>query len=224
MATSVDSLLVQKLNRNLIRKGKKVAVLVAPMTVALPTALTTGGATSVPITLAELTGYKPVGLLRKDDGVAFSRERDTSEVMAVGFNDSVRTDVTSDVFTAKIVALETNKTTIEKVLNVDLSGVTPDADTGEISFPQPSDIGLAQSRWLFIGQDGIGADRYWWGRGFAAGVVKEVDDQVMGTPDDTWTWPMTISSETDTTLGYGVYHFFGGPGFKARLAEMGWAA
>lgn len=224
MATGVDTLIVNTLNATHIRKGKKVGVFVAPSTVAIPAAFTTGGAVgppAVPITLSELPGFLPIGLLRKDDGVPMSRNRDQSDVTAIGYNDPVRSDVTSDVFTAKIVALETRKTTIEQYLNVDLSTVTSDPVSGEVRFPQPTDIALTRSRWLFIGQDGIGTDRIWWGRLFPAGIVSEVDDQNLASADDPWTWPMTIQSQTDTTLGYSVLHFFGGPGFKSRLTSMG---
>lgn len=226
MATGVDTLIVNTLNADHIRKGKKVAVLCAPMATAIPTSFTTGGTAgppAVPITLAELPGFSPIGLLRKDDGVSLSRDREQSEVMAVGYNDSVRTDITSDVFTAQIVALETRKTTIEKYLNVDLSTVVPNATTGEIRFPQPADLALIRNRWLFIAQDGAGTDRVWWGRLFTAGIVDEVDDQNLAAADEPWMWPMTIKSQTDSAAGYSVDHFWGGPGIKSRLTSMGFS-
>lgn len=224
MPTSLDALVVNTLNARHIRKGKKVAVLVAPLTVAVPTSITTGGTAGppvVPVTLNELTGFEPIGLLRKDDGVPMSRERDKSDVMAIGFNDPVRSDFTSDTFSAQIVALESRRQTIEKFLGVDLSAVAPNPSTGEVSFPQPSDGVLTQNRWMFLAQDGVGADRFWWGRCFAAGVVSATDDQNLGSTDDPWTWPMTITSQTDTTAGFAVYHYFGGPGWKVRLTSMG---
>lgn len=227
MPNSVDALIVNELNRRHIRKGKKVAVLVATMDIAVPLAITSGGTTAptpTPITLTELVGFEPIGLLRKDDAVVHSRAREKSDVMAVGYDDPVRSDWTSDVFSFKIVALETRRQTIEKSLGVDLSTVTPHPDTGEVSFPQPSAMETIQNRWITIAQDGIGADRIWWGRCLAAGVVSETDDQNMGGTDDPWMWPMTISSETDTDIGYGVHHYFGGPGWQARLESMGFAA
>lgn len=221
MANSVETLEVNALHKRNIFKAKKVAVFVAPMSVAMPlsiTEATSGG----PITLKELTGFEPVGLLRKDDGVSRSRDRDKSDVMAIGYDDPVRSDFTSDTMSSQIVALETRRTTIEKFLNVDLSQVVPDANTGEVSFPHISTGNVEQARWLFIGQDGVGLDRRWCGWGFSAGVVAETDDQNLGSADDPWMWPMTISSETDTDLGWGVIHYNGGPGWKARLEDMGW--
>lgn len=222
-ATSVDLLIANSLNAAHIRKGKKVGVFWAPMATAIPAAFTAGGVSSAPVTLADLTGFKPVGLLRKDDGIAMSRNRETSTVEAIGFNDPVREDVTSDRFTAQITALETNRLVIEQYLGVDLTGVTPDTNTGEVRFPQPADAELVRGRWLFMAQDGAGADRYWWGRLFPAGTVTETDDQNMAEADGSWTWPMTISSNADTTAGYGVLHFFGGGGWKSRLTSLGFA-
>lgn len=221
---NLDALIVSALNADHVRKGKKVGVFVAPMSATVPTSLTTGGVSSAPITLAALpTEYEPIGLLRKDDGVGLSRNREVSTVDAVGFQDPVREDVTSDRFTAQIVALETNRLTIEKFLNVDLSTLTPDADTGEVSFPQPTEGDLARNRWLFIAQDGVGVDRIWWSRLFLAGTISETDDQNMFSEDGSWTWPMTVQSQTDTTAGYAVHHAWGGPGWKSRLTSMGFA-
>lgn len=224
MVNSLEALAVNELNKQHILKGKKVAVLVAKTTVAMPVKLTTGGTSGAPVTLAEQPGFEPIGLLRKDDGVPMSRNRDTSEVMAIGFNDAVRTDFTSDVFSAQIVPLETRRQTIEQYLAVDLAQYALDPNTGELAFPQPSDGEVRRNRWLFIAQDGVGADRVWWGRGFASGIVGEVDDQNLASTEDPWTWPMTVTSETDTELSWGVHHYFGGPGWKARATSMGFGA
>lgn len=221
MATSIDTLVVNTLNATHIRKGKKVGAFIAPMATAIPAAFTAGGVSGAPITLAELTGFSPIGLLRKDDGVGMSRDRETSSVDAIGYNEPVREDITSDRFSASIVALETRKTTIQAYLNVDLSAIVPDVNTGEIRFPQPSDLALIRNRWLFMAQDGAGTDSIWWGRLFTAGTVSETDDQNLAAADEPWAWPMTVQSNTDPTAGYGVLHFYGGPGWKARATSMG---
>jgi hypothetical protein len=220
MANSIEALAVNELNRQHILKGKKVAVVVAKMTVPMPLKITTGGITGTPVTLAELTGFEPIGLLRKDDGVTNSRERERTDVNAIGFAQPVRSDFDTDTFSFTMVPLETRRQTIELHLGVDLSEYALDPNTGELSFPQPSDGILRHNRYLQLAQDGVGTDRVWWGRGFSAGVVAETDDQSVGG-EDPWTWPMTISSETDTDLGWGVYHYFGGPGWKKRAESMG---
>lgn len=221
MATSVETLAVNTVFREHIRKGKKVAAFIAPTSIAVPTAITTGGVAGAPVTLVELTGFKALGLLSKSEGVTMGRNRETSEVMAVGYNDSVRSDVTTDEFNAAVVGLETNRITIENYLGVDLSTVTPDANTGEISFPQPSDGIIRQNRWMYIAQDGVGADRWWIARCFAAGEVRDTDDQSWASDDDPIGWPLTVTSTVDTTLGYSVRHYFGGGGWKARLSQLG---
>lgn len=224
MANSLETLVVNELNRAHIRKGKKVAVLSAAMSTAVPAAITTGGATGAPITLVELTGFRPMGLLSKSEGIPLARDREKSDVMAIGYQDPVRSDFTTDTMSAQVVGLETNRHNIEHFLGVDLAGFTPNIDTGEVSFPQPTDGVVRQNRWMFLAQDGIGLDRYWWGRCFCAGVVAETDDQNLGSEDDPFGWPMTVSTETDTDLGYSVHHYFGGPGWKSRLESLGFAA
>ncbi|GAA1402013.1 hypothetical protein GCM10009613_61230 [Pseudonocardia kongjuensis] len=220
---SLEALAVNKLNRRHIRKGKKVAVLRAPMSVAIPEWLTQGGASGAPITLRPLPGFLGMGLMRKDDGISHTRDQEKSDIMAVGFQDPVRSDFDADTFSAQIVGLETHRANIESYLQVDLSGVTLDADTGELSFPQPTDGAIVQNRWFFIAQDGLGLDRFWWARLYTAGVVSETDDQNMGG-EDGWQWPMTISSQTDPDAGYSVHHYFGGPGWKAAAESMGFPA
>src|SRR4051794_20923510 len=98
MPTDLAALAVNTPFDTNIFKAKTVVVLVAPMSVAMPTALTTGGTSGpdVPITLSERTGFEPIGLLRKDDAVGRSRNRETSTVEAVGYDDPVREDVITD--------------------------------------------------------------------------------------------------------------------------------
>ncbi|ALE77674.1 hypothetical protein WY02_03535 [Pseudonocardia sp. AL041005-10] len=224
---SLEALAVNALNKKHIRKGKKIAVLRAEMDVDIPDAITEGGtgtgASAVPISLKALPGFQGMGLIRKDDGVPMSRDQEKSDVMAVGFQDPVRSDFDSDTFTAQIVALQTHRVSIESYLGVDLSNITINPATGELSFPQPTDGAIRQNRWLFLAQDGVGLDRFWWGRCWTAGIVSETDDQNMGG-EDAWMWPMTISSETDEQAGYSIHHYFGGPGWKAALESMGFGA
>ncbi|GAA4845489.1 hypothetical protein GCM10023201_40940 [Actinomycetospora corticicola] len=219
-ANNIEALAVNKLTRAAIRKGKKIAGFYAPPATVMPTSITTGN----PPQLAELTGFRPMGLVTKDDGFTKSRDRDISDIFSAGFQDPSRSDTTQDIHSVQVVAQETNRLNIEASLNVDLSTFTPDPVTGEVSFPQPTEGIIPQGRWVFLAQDGIGTGRYWWGWGFSAGVVKETDDQTVGTDDDGFYWPYTVSSQVDPALGWSVYHYFGGPGWRAALASMGFPA
>lgn len=223
-ATDLYALAAAALNRKHIRKGRKVAVFIAPMSTAVPTAITEAASSSAAPTLKELTGFRSFGLLSKSEGVTKSRDREVQRTMAIGFQDSVRSDVSSDTHKIQCVGLEMNRLTIETYLQVDLSGIVPDPTTKEVSFPQPTDGDLPQNRILTLAQDGKGADVQWWGTLFTAGVVDETDDQSTGNDEDPLGWPCTFSSEVDTDLGYSVRSYFGGPGWKARLASMGFTA
>lgn len=225
MPNSLDTLAVNTPKARNIIRAKKVLVLTAPMSVAMPTSITQGGTTGpvAPVTLKELTGFELIGLIKKDDAVGRSRDRETSTVEAVGYDDPVREDVTSETMSCPFVALETRRTVIEKYLNLDLSGIAPHADTGEVSFPHVNVGRIQPARWIFLGQDGIALNREWFGWGFSAGKVSETDDQTLGGTDSAWEWPMTVTSGTDTDLGWGVISYFGGPGWKQRLLDSGFA-
>lgn len=224
MAADLHALAVNKLNRRHIRKGRKVAILIAPMSIDIPTRITEAVTAGAPPTLMAQEGFKGLGLLSKNDGVSQSRDREKQTTMAIGFQDSVRSDVSSDVFQMQCVGLETNRLTIEQFLQVDLTDYPLDADTAELSFPQPTDGDVPQNRVLSIAQDGRGAGTYWWGRLFTAGVVEETDDQSLGSDEDPYGWPITFSSEVDTDATYSVRHYFGGPGWKAQAEAMGFPA
>ena len=224
MASDLHALAVNALNRRHIRKGRKVAILIANMETAIPTAITEVAGSGAPPTLKTLTGFRGLGLLSKSDGVSQSRDREKQTVMAIGFQDSVRSDVSSDVFQMQCVGLETNKVTIEQFLQVDLTDYPIDPTTGELSFPQPTEGDVPQNRILSIAQDRNTYGVFWWGRLFTAGVVEETDDQSLGSDEDPYGWPITFSSEVDTDAGYSVRHFFGGPGWKAALDSMGFDA
>lgn len=228
MANSIESLAAYTPNSKNILRVKTGAAFVAPMSVDVPESITVAGTGTPagPPTLAELTGWKPVGLVTKDDGYTRSRDRNVSALNAVGYQDPVRQDVTQDASSTAIVAMEHNRTTIEQFYGIDLSSVTPDPATGEVKFPHPNDGVLPQFRWLFIFQDGATvADRTWWGYCYPCGSLSDTDDQTGGTDDDSgWYLPLTIGAQVDTTLGYSVYSYFGGAGWQSRLTNMGFGA
>ncbi|GAB2907054.1 hypothetical protein GCM10027047_01670 [Rhodococcus aerolatus] len=221
MPSRIAELEVFKQQRDLVLKPLDCSVFAAPMTVTPPTQITEGAGA----TLSELpTGFYDAGLLDKDDAVAWARAMETSDLNAVGYRDPVRSDITSDVFNLTFKGMETNKVNIENYLNVDLGGVTPTAQTGEIAFDQPASARLRQQRYLCIGQDGIGADTIYVARLIYCGQTSDPQDQSLGGSDGYLNWGYTVNSRVDTTAKVSVRHFFGGPGWKALLEEAGFPA
>ena len=120
MATTTIAALKKKHNRRgNVRKGLNAVAFLAPTTVELPDALTDAGGQ-----LKELpAGWLPVGLLTKD-GMAFSADASVEEVEALGYVESVRTDLVKAPKTVKFSVLEPYRKHLQQlVYGVDLSQV-----------------------------------------------------------------------------------------------------
>lgn len=214
--TTFDAL--QKKQVELIRKPLQGALLLAPDTVALPTALTTGTSSSL-ATLPD--GFEDVGFITESDGLSWSRAVDVSETRSWGFSDPTRRDITSDVTSLQFTAQETNLQTLGLHHNVDLSAITPDATTGEVVFSQPLRPATRYYRLLAIMKDGVGADEIFIARLMPRAMVTDIGDQPW-TSSGELSYPVTLTATPDTTAGYSVRHYFGGAGWKKLLGAMGW--
>ncbi len=214
-ATTFDAL--REAHTELIRKTLAGAVFLAPMSTALPTSLTTG-ASSALNTLP--TGYKDLGLISKENSLSWSRDVQNNEVTSWGFSDPTRRDIVSDVTGLQFTAQETNLKTLELYNNVDLSAVTPDATTGEVQFAQPTRPSTRYYRAIAIGVDGEGTDAIFVARSMPRAMVSERGAQTWSDSGEL-AYQMTLTATPDTTAGYSIRHYFGGPGWKSRLAAMG---
>ncbi|MBP2341122.1 hypothetical protein JOF41_007376 [Saccharothrix coeruleofusca] len=204
----------------LIRKALAGAVFLAPLSSTLPATLTTGASSA----LATLpTGYEDLGLISKDNALTWSRDIETNETTSWGFADPTRRDIVSDVTGLQFTAQETKLRTLELYEGVDLSAVTPDATTGEVAFSRPLRPATRYYRAFAIAVDGDGTDAIFIGRLLPRAMVSERGEQ-------TWTdsgeiaYQMTLTATPDTTAGYSIRHFFGGPGWKSLLASMGFGS
>ena len=223
-AAAVQSMEVAKLQAALTTKIQRLHLFKAPMTAAIPEAITGMSADTTPVVeLLELDvadGWVDMGLIGSDDAPTWSRDMETEDLNAIGFRDAVRTEITSDVANLTATLLEKNRHVIETYDNVDLSGVTPNPDTGEIKWIRPSDAPLIKSRYAAYGQDGSGADRVWMVKILTAGVIDSVDDQTWGG-EGFLSYPITLKGLVDTDAGTSMITYMGGPGVKANLVAMG---
>lgn len=203
-----------------IRKAVDLAVITAPMTASIPTAWT---ATSSATLIANPTGFKPLGLITKDDGVSFGRDVSVEETTSYGVVTPTRSDIVSDTTTLSFTCQQTDKTVLENYYGVDLSSVTPTATTGEIAFSQPLSPTAKFSRVVVIAADGSGSDLIYVIKILARAQLTEFGEQQM-TDSSPILYPMTFTATPDNTAGYAVRHVFGGPGWISRLATMGFPA
>jgi hypothetical protein len=211
---------IDKKQAELIRKVQAAAVFVGPLSSTIPTAFTTGATADL---TALTAGYKPIGLVTKDDAYTWNRETDMAETTSHGRVDPTRRDVTSNVSSLSFSAQETNITNLELYHNVDLSTVTPTAVTGEVSFADPLAPASIRRRLISIGRDGIGTNAIYLIRVMPMAMMSEPGEQTWSDEGEL-VYPMTFTATPDDELGYAIRYHFGGPGWRNLLVKMGFPA
>ena len=210
---------LRDVQESLIRKPLSGFIALADTSVAFPTSLTSGATAEIQVLP---TGFRGLGLISKDDGITFSRDTDAADVESWGELEPTRTDMTRDVTSAGFTCQETRKSVLELYYNVDLSSVTADATSKEVTFNQASSPRTKYSRVIFLSKDGTGTDAIYIAKIMPRAMVSAYDDQNWNQ-DDPLAYPLTLTAKKDSVLGYSVRHVFGGPGWASRLTAMGFA-
>lgn len=210
---------VQELQRSLIRKALNGSVFKADITddtdIDEATLFTTGtGAFGV-----LPAGYVDLGLL-SDAGAAFSRSVDTSNVTSWQRTTPSRTDVTSDVTTLAVVCQETKLATIGLYTGADESAIIPAAN-GVVRIDKPETPEQRSYRIISISEDKTNAGEIYICRYLPNAQVSDFDSQAYAKGDDPVEWPVTFTGYVDDDLGASESWIFGGIGWKALLADMG---
>jgi hypothetical protein len=218
--TSIEAL--QASNRpDLMFKALGGIIFAAKMDVPVPAAFTTGTAAS--LIQLDPTKWDRLGLISKSDALNFPRDISTEDEESWGYNDPTRTDITGDTTSAEFQLQQTSRAALEMYDFVDLSSVTPDADTGEVSYNKPLTSALTYRRMIYLAYDGAGSDRR-----YKIKVMPRA--QVVGVDAEAWSqsavtkYPMTIKATPDPVLGYSVRNVLAGPGQKSRNAAAGFGA
>lgn len=214
--TNFDAL--QQRKQELIRKALEGSVFVAPFTAALPTALTANGTADLQ-TLP--TGYVDVGYVDDKQGATWTRKPTTADETAWGELEPVRTDITKDDRDIQFTAMETKAMTLQLAEGVDTSTVVPDPTTGEVSFAAPTRPQTKYWRVFGLFVDGQGTDSIYIARLFPRATVTSIGNQVWSNTAGAMTYPLTMAARVDSTAGFAVKHFFGGPGWQSLLSELG---
>lgn len=206
----------------LIRKALDGSVFVADVLADAIASLTTHTAGSpAVIDLTPLpTDYDDLGWLTSD-GAQFSRDVSASEVTSWGSVSPTRTDITSDTTTMSVTAQETKLLTIGLATGADLSGITPAANTGEVSIAKPSRPKSRHYRVLSLAVDQGDAGEIYIARFLPRAKVTSYAEQSFGGGDDPIVWGVTFTGEEDSDLGYSERWIFGGAGWNALLDDMG---
>ncbi|MDD2325907.1 MAG: hypothetical protein PHW63_07915 [Alphaproteobacteria bacterium] len=216
MATFED---LREAKGSLIRKALGGFIVVAPMDVAVPDKFVDVGGGLIDL---KALGYQKLGWLTKGDGINFSRDVEQQETESFGALEPTRIDFTKDVTSAAFRCQETNKQVLEMYYNLDLSGVTADANN-EFSFENEAQPATIYRRMIYIAKDGNGEDAKYIIKTMPKAIVSEVQEQAWSSESEL-SYGLTVKATSDDELGFSVRHSFGGPGFGALLADMGFAA
>jgi hypothetical protein len=120
-----------------------------------------------------------------------------------------------------VTAQETKLLTIGLATGADLAAVTPDTNTGEVRVEKPTRPASRHYRALSVAVDlGDGGEIYI-ARYFPRAKVTNYAEQSFGGGDDPVAWGVTLTGEEDSDLGFSESWLFGGPGWNALLADMG---
>lgn len=215
MATLAD---LQDYKANLVLKPLRGAVLLAPMTAAVPVSFTTGAGGD----LVNFSGYSSLGHIAREAPPTFTPETESNAVQAWGVLDEVREDMIRRTLRVGFTPIETNKHVLSVYENVILDAVTADATSGEVNIDIPITPQTIDYRAIFLAVDGAGDDEIYFGRFLPrcsmveAGAENWAEDQAASRP-------VTFKAKVDSSAGYSSRLFFGGPGWQKRVEAAGFS-
>lgn len=203
----------------LIRRAKAGAVLAAQMSVTAPTAITSTSSATL-ITLSA-TDWKPFGWMTTE-GVNFERTTESTDTNSYGSREATRSDVTRDEISMTCTAQETKLLTIGMTTGADLTAITANATTGEVQIEKPDTPKLRYYRilGLFLDYNDDGLEIYF-GRFMPRAQISDFGSQSYNEDENGINYPMTWRGKKDETLGFSHKWFWGGPGWKSLLTDMG---
>ena len=157
MATTTIETLKKRYNKSKnVRKALNVLAFVAPLTTAVPDALTDAGGA-----LKEIPAeWTPLGIFTTDGG-EITPDVTVDDVDGLGYAEPVRSDLTKASKTIKLNIFELfRKEMLSLTHGIDLSQVKANATTGEAVFDDPLLPAIPEKRLLIIAADGP-ADEEW---------------------------------------------------------------
>lgn len=218
MATLAD---IRNAQEELVRKALDGAVFRAATSVAHISATTLFDADGSLLALE--AGWEDQGLL-STDGISFGREVSTSTVSAFGRTTPVRSDVTGDTDTMNIVAIETNRQSIELGTGAVLTAGSVDPTNGALEIKKPARPSARSYHFLSIAVDESEDGEIYVCRYLPRGKITAYGDQAFTSGDEPIGWPATVTGEVDSEWGSAGSWIFGGPGWNAKLEAMGFTA
>lgn len=217
MATFAD---LQTVQTELIRKAKSGSAFLAPIA-ATGIDETFVGPGGVLATLP--VDYEDLGWL-SNDGMGFSRDVSTSDVTSFGSVSPTRSDVVSDTSTVTVTCQETKLLTIGLATGIDTTAIKTPTANGAVMVRKPSAPTSRFYRLFCISKDDGDAGDIYIARFFPRAKVTSFSEQAFGGGDDPISWGVTMTGYADSDLGFTEAWLFGGPGWNALVADMGFDA
>ena len=194
------------------------AILVAPLSAKPITALTDSKGE-----LKLQTGFTGMGRIARDGAPVFTPEDQEETTETWGEIEPSRRDVTLSTLGVEATLQDTRKETLmiaarrtAEYMNQIKAGAN-----GEIVIEDNSQPNTMFVQMLFVGIDGTGDDAFYFGRYLPRAIVKGGAEN--WNPQSAVTYPLSVTATKDTKLGFSSKRFYGGPGAKKRLADMGFA-
>jgi hypothetical protein len=208
---------MQDRREELIFKALEGSIFIAPMSAALPTALTgtAGALLSLP------AGWEDIGWVDGSDGVNWSRKVDTSDTDSWGSPEPTRSDINKDEASLKFTMQQTNRVALETYYGLDLTNIQASATNKEIQFAQPRRPATRYFRLFGIFVDGYGADEIYVGRLFTRSNVIDMDDSKWTTKDSVASYGVSVRANWSSSDSFAVKHFIGGPGWASKVENAG---
>lgn len=203
-------------NKDLLLKPLKGAILLAPMSTAIPAAFTAGASAA----FQSLEGYASLGLIDKANGPQFRPEQQLSETESWGALEPTRTDIVKRDMSVGFTAQEFKRPVLELVSGRSLADVQADAVTKELSWTEPVSPDTIHYRVIFLFVDGAGAREKWLLRIMPRANVTEVGQQQWNA-EQVASWPITVKATLDDKLGYSMRNVLCGPGVADLVIPMG---
>lgn len=170
--------------------------------------------------LALPTGYEDVGYITKDQGVAWSRDIETSDTMSLGAAEATRVDVTSDMSGLSFTMQESKKAVFELYDGQNLGAVVQAAN-GNVTWDKPDRPATAYFRVLVLFKDGEGADAVYFAKWGPRMQVTDRSEQAWNE-DSEVQYGVTMRAFNDAAFGTSMRTLWAGP--VTTLTSMGFAA
>lgn len=203
--TTIEALKKKHNKAKNVRKALNVLAFVAPITTAVPDALT--GASGAMKQLS--ADWTPLGIFTTDGG-EITPDVSVDDVDGLGYAEPVRSDLTKATKTIKLNIFELfRKEMLSLTHGIDLSQVKANATTGEVVFDDPLLPSIPEKRLLLVAADGPADDEWLMGWCFTRAKLISMPTISLKATDPI-TGDLEFKAFADETEGTACRNYYGG--------------